>query len=273
MKYPKILYFALWLQIVTIIACKAQNGTPIQPIMPTSEVVTDTLVSMPVIEWDIDYIMGKYDPATHPDFVLIPTEYRDNEMRYLRKDVLESFVSMYDAALKDGIKLTIISATRNFNNQKRIWENKWTGRTLLSDGVNAFRDIEDAQTRARKILQYSSMPGTSRHHWGTDIDLNNLNNDYFAKGDGLKVYQWMLAHAHEYGFCQPYTAIGTDRNTGYFEEKWHWSYVPIASVLTEQAKLHIKNEMISGFLGSETAVEIDMLTNYMLGISPVCQLR
>ena len=273
MKYPKTLHFALLLQIMVITSCKAQIDTLVHPIQPTSEIVADTLVSMPDVAWDIDYIMGKFDPVTHPDFVVIPAKYRDNEVRYLRKDVLEAFVRMHDAALKDGIKLTIISATRNFDNQKRIWENKWTGKTQLSDGVNAFRDIPDPLSRARKILQYSSMPGTSRHHWGTDIDLNNLNNAHFTKGDGLKMYQWMQAHAHEYGFCQPYTAIGTDRNTGYFEEKWHWSYMPIAAILTEQVKLHIKNEMISGFHGAETVGKIDMLNNYMLGISPVCQLR
>ncbi|NJK84501.1 MAG: M15 family metallopeptidase [Saprospiraceae bacterium] len=42
------------------------------------------------------------------------------------------------------------------------------------------------QERALKILKYSSMPGTSRHHWGTDIDLNSFSNSYFEQGEGKK---------------------------------------------------------------------------------------
>ena len=34
---------------------------------------------------------------------------------------------MAEAAKKEGVILTIISATRNFESQKRIWENKWNG--------------------------------------------------------------------------------------------------------------------------------------------------
>jgi zinc D-Ala-D-Ala carboxypeptidase len=55
-------------------------------------------------------------------------------------------------------------------------------------------------------MQYSSMPGTSRHHWGTDVDLYALDDIYFTYGDGKIVYDWLLANAANYGFCQPYTA-------------------------------------------------------------------
>ena len=64
--------------------------------------------------------------------------------------------------------------------------------------------------------------------------------------------------------------MGSDRKTGYFEEKWHWTYLPVSTKLTEQAKLNLKNEMISGFLGAETAAKIDVVQNYILGISPAC---
>ena len=82
-------------------------------------------------------------------------------------------------------------------------------------------EVPEPVERARMILTYSSMPGTSRHHWGTDMDLNKDNNGYFATGEGLKVYEWLQAHAHEYGFCQPYTPKGPNRPEGYNEEKWH----------------------------------------------------
>lgn len=221
--------------------------------------------------FNVDYIMGKFDPANHPDFTAIPAKYRDEEVRYLRKDVLAAFIRMYDAAAKDSIKLKIKSATRNFENQKRIWENKWTGKTILEDNTNAAKDIKDEVARAKKILEYSSMPGTSRHHWGTDMDFNNFTNEWFASGEGLKLYKWLQQHAHTYGFCQPYTRIGSDRQSGYFEEKWHWTYVPVSTAITAQIKSSILNSMVEGFLGAETATKIDVVSAYMLSISPTCK--
>lgn len=237
----------------------------------STHVVADTIIEpSSTFEFTTDYIMGHFDPTKHPDFTEIPAKYRDNQVRHLRKDVLEAFIKMYDAAEKEGIHLIIKSATRNFDYQKGIWENKWTGKTILSDGINAAKDILGHEERALKILEYSSMPGTSRHHWGTDIDLNNFNNEWFDHGEGKKIYEWLTLNASKYGFCQPYTPIGSDRASGYFEEKWHWSYLPVAHELTQMAKLKLKNEMISGFLGSETAMEVDMLNNYILGISIQC---
>ena len=55
------------------------------------------------------------------------------------------------------------------------------------------------------ILEYSSAPGTSRHHWGTDMDINALQNDYFSnKGNGAFLYEWLQKNAAKFGFCQPY---------------------------------------------------------------------
>ena len=31
------------------------------------------------------------------------------------------------------------------------------------------------------------MPGTSRHHWGTDIDFNSVDPAYFKTATGIKV--------------------------------------------------------------------------------------
>jgi LAS superfamily LD-carboxypeptidase LdcB len=114
------------------------------------------------------------------------------------------------------------------------------------------------------------MPGTSRHHWGTDVDINDLDNYTFEQGPGKKVYAWMLAHAHEYGFCQPYTKKDEARPNGYNEEKWHWSYIPVAKKLTDLAARKLTDDMIGGFKGAETALEIGVVEKYVLGINPAC---
>ena len=222
-------------------------------------------------DFTVEYLMGKFDPAEHPDFTKIAPEHRDDRIRYLRKDAYNAFKTMYEAALTDDVKLRIISATRNFDAQKGIWEAKWTGqrRTTGVDG-NITRVLPDAKDRALKILEYSSMPGSSRHHWGTDIDLNNLNNDYFESGEGKKIYDWLRAHAHEYGFCQPYSPKGSKRPYGYNEERWHWSYMPVARQLTELAREKMRDKMITGFQGSEAAERIGIVEKYVLGINPEC---
>ncbi len=217
-----------------------------------------------------DYLMGRFEPAEHPDFTLIETQYADREGLYLRKDAYAAFLDMYESAKSDGVRLTIRSATRNFDYQKGIWEAKWTGARSIEDGKNASQAYPNPKERALKILEYSSMPGTSRHHWGTDIDLNAFNNEYFASGEGLKAYQWLSEHASEYGFCQPYSPKGEERPHGYNEEKWHWSYLPIALPLTALAKENLKDSMISSFKGAEAAEQIGVVEKYVLGINSDC---
>ncbi len=220
--------------------------------------------------FDLEYIMGKFDPKTHSDFKEIPAKYRDNTIRYIRHEVLNAFELLYEAAKKDGIQLKIISATRNFEDQKRIWENKWTGSTKIENGKDASKTYPNPKDRAAAILKYSSMPGTSRHHWGTDMDFNALNNPYFEQGEGLKTYQWLAKRAQEFGFCQPYTPFNEERMSGYQEEKWHWTYVPTASKIHKTANKLLTNAAILGFLGSEVAVELDVVHHYVHGIHPKC---
>ena len=218
----------------------------------------------------LDFLMGKFDVSKHPDFIKIKPEHCSRENMYLQKESYEAFTKMYEVAKKDGINFTIMSATRSFDVQKGIWEAKWDGKRKSGDELLP-ASLTDPIERALKILRWSSMPGSSRHHWGTDIDLNNFTNSYFEEGQGLKEYQWLLANARSFGFCQPYTTKGPDRPDGYNEEKWHWSYYPLSSKYTDQAELRLKNEAISGFKGSDVADQIGVVKKYILGINHECR--
>ncbi len=240
---------------------------------PDKEKAPTDLERAKAMGFDPAYLMGKFDPAEHPDFVLIEDKYADRSGLRLRREAYEAFKAMEAAAREAGLRLVIRSATRNFGYQKGIWERKWTGQRQLSSGKNAAKAYPQARERALAILKYSAMPGTSRHHWGTDIDLNAFNNAYFESGDGLAIYQWLSEHAMDYGFCQPYTPKGEARPSGYNEEKWHWSYLPIAQPLTALAEAELTNEMISGFQGAEAASSIDVVNKYVLGVSELCMFR
>ncbi|MCP4452814.1 MAG: M15 family metallopeptidase, partial [Planctomycetes bacterium] len=122
---------------------------------------------------DIDKktLLGQFDPTSSKGFVQAQTPHASRAGLYLLGEVYDAFIQMHRAARADGISLVIVSATRNFEDQKRIWEGKWTGQRLVNDR-NLAQTVLDPAQRARVILKYSSMPGTSRHHWGTDIDIN-----------------------------------------------------------------------------------------------------
>lgn len=201
-------------------------------------------------------LLGKVNPAQHPGFSKIEKIYTTKDNIYLRKECYEAFIKMSAAAQKEGITMTIISATRTFEQQKAIWERKWA---KMADQKKS--DLE----KAKHIMLYSSMPGTSRHHWGTDIDINSLENSYFKSGPGKKLYDWMLLHASEYGFHQTYTDKSKGR-TGYEEEKWHWSYLPLSGPYLEEYKKQISYTDITGFSGSDVASELKVIETYVQGI-------
>jgi len=238
----------------------------------TTPVVTEKIINPIVMDSSItnDYLMGKFVPEKHADFVEVSSEHASRKGMFLRKDTYAAFVKMAEAAKADGVEFIIKSATRNFDAQKVIWEGKWNGTRLLEGKENARKKYPLKKDRALKILEYSSMPGTSRHHWGTDFDVNAFVNSYFEQGKGLKEYNWLTAHAAEYGFCQPYTPKGAERPDGYNEEKWHWSYLPVSIKLTQQYQLRLDNQSITGFVGSETAADIDVVRKYVLGINSGC---
>ena len=216
------------------------------------------------------FLMGKFSASKRNDFVRISTRYASRSGMYMQRLPYDAFKAMYNDAKNSGINLKIISAARSFYHQKSIWEAKWTGKRQVGGIRNITRVIKNHQQRAVKILEYSSMPGSSRHHWGTDIDLNAFNNKYFASGQGKKTYDWLVKNAPRYGFCQPYTAKGEQRVSGYNEEKWHWSFKPLSQHYTQQAKLRLSDTSFTGFAGANTAPRIGIINKYVLGINKSC---
>jgi LAS superfamily LD-carboxypeptidase LdcB len=220
----------------------------------------------------LSLLIGNVDPSKDATFAKIPEKYIGGSRTWGHKDAVAAFVRMAEAAAANGYQLKVLSSFRSFDDQKQIWEDKWTGKTLV-EKQKLSNTIRDPAKRALKILEFSSMPGTSRHHWGTDFDLNALNNAFFNTKDGKRIYDWLTQHAAEFGFCQPYTAKGgpDGRPSGYEEEKWHWSYAPVASWYLRQYPDDVGYERLRGFQGSETAAEIDVIKNYVQGVNPECK--
>ncbi len=191
-------------------------------------------------------LLGKINPETHPDFIKV-------DGFYLRKEVALKFKEMIREAKKENINLYIVSGFRSFEKQKAIWENK-------AKRINN----KDKLSKIKRLLRYSAMPGTSRHHWGTDIDIVSVNPSFFDGKEGKKIYQWLKNNAYKYGFFQPYTSSITN---GYNEEKWHWSYKPLAEKFLIEYTNKITYDDLTDFFGAEVVQEFDIFNNYILNIS------
>ncbi len=206
-----------------------------------------------------DFLMGRHNFTRDTSFVRVSKQFAKNTV-YLKKETYKAFLKMQQAAFQSGISLSIISGTRSFNDQRYKWELKWH--------ANEFTNIKNTKQKAIKLLRWWSMPSTSRHHWGTDIDLNNMEVAYYQTKEGKKLYSWLAKNASKFGFQQPFNA---NRVNGYQEEKWHWSYVPLSINYLRAYVKQVSNADINGFLGFQAAKDLDLIKNWILAVNPSCK--
>jgi len=151
-----------------------------------------------------------------------------NAQKTLENQTYIAYLKLKDAAKKDGIDLKIVSGYRSFQDQKRIFETKF--KRNKSNGLSDAENIKN-------IINYSTIPGTSRHHWGTDFDIIDakvkqpkgdllLEEHYHGNGIYCKLFEWMQEHASSYGFKLVYT--DNFYRKGFKYEPWHYSYQPVA---------------------------------------------
>ena len=179
-----------------------------------------------------DFLTGNFSEKSLPVYTN-PKEKTTAPLRQETITALQKLINDFEKETNMPVKqhIFITSGFRSFSSQKGIWEGKFTGQRKMRLPVKGKSEKEIIDL----ILEYSSAPGTSRHHWGTDFDINVLTNDYYQKGGrGEFIYQWMKKNAARYGFCQPYNELAKRNNKGYNEEKWHWSYKPLSSIYTRE---------------------------------------
>ena len=190
----------------------------------------------------------------------------------LRAEAHDAFLKMQKAALKDGIKIRIVSSYRSYRHQNTIWKRKYN--KYIYNGLSPEKAIN-------KITEYSTIPGTSRHHWGTDIDIIDasyqipkkvlLVSNYNKQGIYYKLKKWMDKNAPNYGFYLVYT--NDDNRKGIHHEPWHYSYASLSKPMLQSfLKMDLKNQLLSQKLVGSDFFTDDFITNYienhMLDINP-----
>ncbi|MEY4475834.1 MAG: hypothetical protein RL248_1601 [Pseudomonadota bacterium] len=156
----------------------------------------------------------------------------------LQPQAVDAFQAMQQAAKRAGFDLQPASTFRDFDRQLAIWNGKFRGERPVLDQDSQPIDICQLDTPARceAILRWSALPGASRHHWGSDLDIYDpslLPGDaklqlepweYDAGGYFYSLNQWISANMAEFGFYRPFT----EDHGGIAAEPWHLSYRPLA---------------------------------------------
>jgi LAS superfamily LD-carboxypeptidase LdcB len=169
-------------------------------------------------------------------------------------EVAEAYLDMCSAALKDGLEILVVSSYRSFNDQLSIWNRKFNGLLDILDLNEAKVDIKNlkALEKIEKILYWSALPGGSRHHWGTDMDVidgavvrQNINYQLVpseSSPDGIfhQLYTWLKKESARFGFYFPYQGL----NANMYLEPWHISYASISKQFLTEIKPEIIREAI-----------------------------
>jgi LAS superfamily LD-carboxypeptidase LdcB len=163
----------------------------------------------------------------------------------LHAEVVAPFLNLRRAALADGIDLVALSSFRDFSRQLAIWNGKFSGEKAVLDAAGRAIDMQALPPieRVDAILLWSALPGASRHHWGTDVDLIDrsaavppgyriqLTQDEFApEGPFAALAGWLQTHAARFGFFRPFRG----ELSGVAPEPWHFSFAPIAEFARRQ---------------------------------------
>ncbi len=136
----------------------------------------------------------------------IPNTYvyrNDGDPEFIHAQVAPHLKEMLEDALKDGVKIWVVSAFRSFDEQKSL---KGAYTVAYGSGANAF----------------SADQGYSEHQLGTTLDFTTENLGGGLTGfEATPAYEWLVKNAYKYGFVLSYPKD----NAYYVFEPWHWRYV------------------------------------------------
>lgn len=193
-----------------------------------------------------DMLTGK----SREHLVNLPTPHSPHH--FLQAQAMKAFQGLQQSAVKHGFNLQPASSFRDFARQQLIWNGKFNGeRKVHDDAGNALglTHLDDWQ-KARAILRWSALPGASRHHWGTEIDI--FDPDLLPQGQSLQLEPWeyeqggyffelsefLTENLPHFDFNLPFMQMPAEKKIG--REPWHISYMPLA----EKAKQLFSAEVL-----------------------------
>jgi len=205
----------------------------------------------------------------------------------LHRFAVRPFLALREAAARAGFDLVPVSSFRDFDRQRAIWNAKFRGERPALDRRGRRVDLAplDARARVEAILLWSALPGMSRHHWGSDIDVADgcaLARGHVPKleaweyrrgGPFAALSAWLGANMHRFGFYRPYTR----RGRGVQPEPWHLSYAPVAQPALRRLTVRVLAAAIAG-AGVDGEAEIlarlpEIRERYLLDVDAPPRMR
>jgi LAS superfamily LD-carboxypeptidase LdcB len=194
----------------------------------------------------------------------------------------QALLAMRNEARLAGINLYVVSAFRDFNRQLAIWSAKFNGERPLLDPsgveINRAKLYESALIDA--ILIWSALPGASRHHWGTDIDVLDaaalepgaraqlVPEEYAVGGRFERLNGWLESNMGRFGFFRPYATF----RGGVQPEPWHLSYAEVATPALQVLSVDVLREAIeeADMPGKQTVLARlpELYERYVLAVDP-----
>ena len=199
-------------------------------------------------------------------------------------DIHKDFLNLRESSREEGFDLAVVSGYRSFEDQKTIWNAKARGERPLLDDRGEALDVSQLSPRDTvfSILRWSAFPGTSRHHWGCDIDVidkSALIEDITltpseADGPFGPLHEWLdgvISRGQSCGFYRPY-----ERDLGgVAPERWHLSYAPLSLPLAKHYGFDVFHDFLHGSLarGIELVDVVrknaeDIFSRFIINTSP-----
>lgn len=180
---------------------------------------------------------------------------------FLHMDVVKPFQELQKSAGRAGFNLQPVSCFQDFQRQQTIWNSKFQGLRKVHDDFGNPLDLTTFSEweKCQAILRWSALPGGSRHHWGTEIDIFDPNLlpknqklllepwEYEKSGYFFELMCWLQDNLADFDFYFPFLTSSSQFSIG--REPWHISYLPIASQANNRFNQEIllqswKNETI-----------------------------
>lgn len=183
----------------------------------------------------------------------------------LHPEAAAALLELRTAASADGIDVAVVSGHRGLGAQVALWNAKFRGERRLLDrrGVELDRGRLSDREAVDAILMWSALPGASRHHWGSEVDVFDraalpagrgpqlLPSEYAHDGVFARLSDFLQRHAAGFDFFLPY-----DRDRGGVQpEPWHLSYAPLAGVALSALTVELLEQALRGVpLGGAASV-------------------
>ncbi|MBE2893979.1 M15 family metallopeptidase [Spirabiliibacterium falconis] len=169
--------------------------------------------------------------------VELPSPYASHHK--LHYDTVSAFQSLQQSAVKAGFDLQPASSFRDFERQRLIWNRKMCGERKVHDDNGTALDFThcDEWQKIQAILRWSAMPGASRHHWGSDIDIYDPTRlpvnqalqlepwEYQKQGYFYELSCWLQEALPHFDFYLPFSSL-VHKEIGH--EPWHISHRAVA---------------------------------------------